>query len=251
MDVVVLLTPVLMYFHNTSQSNLPPNVAFVEVPYSQGPGFFANLMVYHELGHYVFEKLGGTDDRRPAFTTLLATMDRAFGEKFGDNIKTPGTRTWAKQVLEAWTEEVFCDLFALRNLGPAFSFALIDFLSLLGLMGEDVEGKFDEKHPAPALRLREQQRCLQKAGWWTSVENLPSGHVALMVRLGKSAPEYSLSSRTPLSPHLLKPSYPSFRLFTNWRRTSRRMAKLQQRTSPSTPKKSMSACCTVSYRRVS
>ncbi|HUE22270.1 MAG TPA: hypothetical protein VMQ86_11350 [Bryobacteraceae bacterium] len=91
-------------------------------------------------------------------------MDRSFGEKLGDRIKTPGTRTWAKRVLEAWTKEVFCDLFAVRNLGPAFSIALIDFLSLLGLMGEDVEGKF---------------------------ENLPSGHVSLMARLaGKTEPEY-------------------------------------------------------------
>jgi len=200
-DIVVLLTPELMYFHNTSQSNLPPNVVFVEVPYSQGPSFFANLMIYHELGHYVFEKLGDTDDRRPTFTSLVAAMDRAFGEKLGDSIKTPGTRTWAKRVLDAWTKEVFCDLFALRNLGPAFSFALIDFLSLLGLMGEDVEGKFDDEHPAPALRLREQQRCLQKGGWWASVENLPSGHVSLMARLaGKSEPAYFFDFQETMIP---------------------------------------------------
>jgi len=180
-----------MYFQNTSQSNLPPNMVFVEVPYSQGPSFFANLMIYHELGHYVFEKLGDTDDRRPAFTSLVAAMDRAFGENLSDTIKTPGNRAWAKRVLEAWTTEVFCDLFAVRNLGPAFSFALIDFLSLINLMGEDIEGKFDEEHPAPALRLREQQRCLQKSGWWASVEGLPSGHVSLMKRLaGKAEPEY-------------------------------------------------------------
>jgi hypothetical protein len=190
-DIVVLLTPELMYFHNTSQSNLPPNAVFVEVPYSQGPSFFANLMIYHELGHYVFERLGDTDDRRPAFTSLLTAMDRAFEDNLSDNIETPGTRTWAKRVLDAWTKEVFCDLFALRNIGPAFSFALIDFLSLIGLMGEDVEGKFDEEHPAPALRLREQQRCLQKGGWWASVEKLESGHVSLLTRLaGKTEPKY-------------------------------------------------------------
>ena len=180
-------------------------MVFVEVPYSQGPNFFANLMIYHELGHYVFERLADADDRRPAFTLLVSAMDRAFGEKLGDSIKTPGTRAWAKRVLEAWTKEVFCDLFALRNLGPAFSFALIDFLSLLGLMGEDVEGKFDEDHPAPARRLREQQKCLQKGGWWTPVENLPSGHVSLMARLaGKTEPEYFFEFQETVIPAFIE-----------------------------------------------
>jgi hypothetical protein len=147
-------------------------------------------MIYHELGHYVFESLADTD-RRPAFTSLLGAMNRAFSEKLADHITTPSLRTWAKRVLDAWTKEIFCDLFALRNLGPAFSFALIDFLSLIGLMGEDVEGKFDEDHPSPALRLREQQRCLQKDGWWASVESVPSEYVSLMARLaGDSQPEY-------------------------------------------------------------
>jgi len=58
-------------------------------------------------------------------------------------------------------------------------------------MGEDVGGRFDVDHPAPALRLREQQRCLQKEGWWATVENLESGHRSLMARLAdESEPEY-------------------------------------------------------------
>jgi hypothetical protein len=189
--IVVLLTPELMYYHNSPQSNLPSHMVFVEVPYSQGPSFFANLTIYHELGHYVFDRLADADNPRPTFTSLVAAMDHAFAETFGDLLKTPGNRTWAKRVLDSWTKEVFCDLFALRNLGPAYSFALIDILSLIGLMGEDVEGRFDEDHPALALRFREQQKCLQKEGWWTSVENMPSEHVSLVARLAaKNESEY-------------------------------------------------------------
>jgi hypothetical protein len=166
-------------------------MVFVEVPYSQGPSFFTNLTIYHELGHYVFDKLLDTDNPLPAFTSLVAAMNRAFAETFGDRIETPSTRTWVKRALDSSTKEVFCDLFALRNLGPAYSFALIDILSLIGLMGEDAESRFDEDHPALALRFREQQRCLQKEGWWPSVESLPSEHVSLVSRLaGKSESEY-------------------------------------------------------------
>jgi hypothetical protein len=54
--IVVLLTPHLMYYQ-TPQSHFPPHLVFVEIPYSQGPCFFTNLTIYHELGHYVFDRL--------------------------------------------------------------------------------------------------------------------------------------------------------------------------------------------------
>lgn len=189
--IVVSLTPELMYYHNTPQSQIPPEFVFVEVPYSQGPSFFTNLTLYHELGHYVFDTLAGAEKRSVAFTDLFEAMESAFAQKLGQRLTTPGNRTWAKGVLDAWTREIFCDLFALRHLGPAFSFALIDILSLIDLMGEETEATFDDEHPAPALRFREQLRRLEKDGWWTVVRDLPSEHVSLITRLaGKSEQDY-------------------------------------------------------------
>jgi hypothetical protein len=189
--LVVLLTPELMYYHNTPQLQLPPDFVFVEIPYSQAPGFFTNLTVYHELGHYVFDRLAAVDERSAAFTELFNAMDKAFEGTLGTAIISASTRTWAKSVLDAWTKELFCDLFALRHLGPAFSFALIDFLSLIGLMAEETEVTFDEKHPAPALRFREHLRRLDADGWWAEVRDLPSEHVSLVTRLaGKSKSDY-------------------------------------------------------------
>jgi len=189
--VVVLLTPELMYYHNTPQSRPPSQLAFVEVPYSQGPSFFTNLTIYHELGHYVYDSLADSYNQSTAFTALVAAMSRAFDDMFDESLKTPSTRTWAKRVLDAWTKEVFCDLFALRHLGPAFSFALIDMLSLIGLMEEETEVKFDAEHPATALRLREQLTRLRDDGWWAEVQDLPSEHVSLIARVaGKSESDY-------------------------------------------------------------
>jgi hypothetical protein len=194
--IVVLLTPELMYYHNTPQSKAQPQLAFVEVPYSQGPGFFTNLTIYHELGHYVYDRLADADDRNPAFKALAAAMDRAFDGMFDERLRTPSTRTWARRVLDAWTKEIFCDLFALRHLGPAFSFALIDILSLIGLMEEETEAKFDVEHPATAVRLREQLTLLRNDGWWAQVQDLQSEHVSLIMRLaGKSESEYFFEFR--------------------------------------------------------
>jgi dCTP deaminase len=131
-----------------------------------------------------FGKVGLADTgQSPAFTQLIEAQERAFAVNLGQSLTTPGTRTWAKGVLDAWTKEIFCDLFALRHLGAAFAFALIDILSLIGLMGEETEAIFDSDHPAPAARFREQLHRLEKDGWWTAIGNMPSEHVALLTRL--------------------------------------------------------------------
>jgi hypothetical protein len=33
----------------------PPEIGFVEIPYSQGTSFFANINIFHEIGHFVFQ----------------------------------------------------------------------------------------------------------------------------------------------------------------------------------------------------
>jgi hypothetical protein len=92
-------------------------------------------------------------------------------------------RTWVKRVLNAWALEIFCDLFAVRFLGPAFTFALIHFLSLLGLMREGTEVTFDEEHPATALRFKEQVGQLERDGWWPTTNSPISEHADLINRL--------------------------------------------------------------------
>ena len=156
-EIVVLLTPELMYYQNTPQLRLPEHLVFLEIPYSQGPGFFTNLAIYHELGHYVFDQLSDSPKQSPSFKLLTesleAAFEAAFNEKLGTQITTPSKIMAAKTVLDRWTQEIFCDLFAVRHIGPAFSFALIDILSLLGLMTADTETTFTSHHPATAIRF--------------------------------------------------------------------------------------------------
>lgn len=180
-DIVILLTPALMYYQ-VPESQLSPDLVFVEVPYSQGPSFFSNLTIYHELGHHVFDRLAAVRREGSAFEKLTRAQERAFDEKLGQKLESTN-RDWARRRLDAWTTEVFCDLFALRHLGPAYAFALIDFLSLISLMGPETEAVFDPEHPAPALRFREQVKRLEEDGWWVAVKDIPSAHISLLERL--------------------------------------------------------------------
>lgn len=182
--VVVLLTPELMYFQmphsgiKDAATNLspiipnapfPPNLGFVELPYSQGPSFFNNLVIYHEIGHFVYEELSIADgfasemirclqrNVKPDFTTLARNV-----------------QVYAIDVLQNWVQEVFCDLFAVRLIGPAFTFASVELFGLLGLMGSTAQIQFRSSHPAQACRFSEHLRQLQADGWWDLVKDIPA-----------------------------------------------------------------------------
>lgn len=192
-NIVVLLTPELMYFQNEVRrtDKLPQNTAFVEVPYSQGPNFFTNLVIFHEIGHFVFS--GGLARPGPARSVLKTLMSKidAVMSKIDAVMRTQpalagrelGGKTWARARLVAWTQEMFSDLFALQLIGPAFSFAIIDLLTLAALMRGDTEIVFDRDHPAPAFRMKEHRALLSENGWWEEISSLQAEHVALIERL--------------------------------------------------------------------
>ena len=179
-EIVALLTPELMYYHNTPRLPLATDLVFVEVPYSQGPGFFTNLTIYHEIGHWIYDQLKDAAVLRPVFAELTQTMETAFASHLRSLTRT---RSWAREVLDSWTREVFCDAFAVRHLGPAFSFALIDIFSLIGLIEKEKAVEFNSEHPAAAIRFKEHRTRLKEDGWWELIESLPSDHISLINEL--------------------------------------------------------------------
>src|SRR5260370_838678 len=50
-------------------------------------------------------------------------------------------------------------------------------------MRAETEAVFDEEHPAPALRFKEQLKQLTTDGWWRIVKEPESKHVTLINRL--------------------------------------------------------------------
>jgi hypothetical protein len=85
-SVVVLLTSQLMYFLNSTsdvpngqRGILPSKMGFVELPYSEGSSFFSNLVLFHELGHYVFGRC--KDAKRGPFANLANAMERSLGSQ--------------------------------------------------------------------------------------------------------------------------------------------------------------------------
>lgn len=176
--IVVLLSQQLNYFshRNTAVRDLaarisnslagapplPTGLAFIGIPYSQGAGLFTNIILYHELGHFVFE-----DARKASVLTpeIVKSLAAVFGNDFL-SLRPPTQAGYIDQ-LRTWTEEIYCDLFAIRLIGPAFSFASMELFSLMGRLRPETAVRFSDTHPAIACRFAQHLKILRGDGWWS------------------------------------------------------------------------------------
>src|SRR5438045_7295277 len=89
------------------------------------------------------------------------------------------------QVVLKWAKELFCDLFAIRLVGPCYSFAyiyLFDVTNLLNKGGTAIidlnetqpQMRFYRGYPSHPFRVKEQVELLKKEGWWNVVKDLDS-----------------------------------------------------------------------------
>lgn len=96
---------------------------------------------------------------------------------------------------------MFCDLFAIRLIGPAFSFASTELFGLLGLMSPGAQVMFSDSHPAQACRFSEHLRQLEMDGWWDLVKDIPAEQPkAIAQTAGRSVGEYRLDLDAELKP---------------------------------------------------
>jgi hypothetical protein len=185
-NVVILLTPQLMYFQRPHthvkgqarqvqtlipQATFPKKLGFIELPYSQGPSFFTNLAIYHEIGHFVYEELSTLPRPNPSFVDLSSAIDRSLSSALRKS-PDPKLRAVAENIVESWTQEIFCDLFAIRLVGPAFSFALVEILGMLDFLSSEARVKFDEEHPASAFRFAQHVSMLREDSWWGAIADI-------------------------------------------------------------------------------
>ena len=201
--LTALLTPELNYFQSSHTSlkvaanalksqipeaTWPSLMGFVELPYSQGPSFFTNILLYHEIGHFVFEELfqkGGSADGGPLYRIVYESLEEVYGQDFtglsGDE------QSGMARFLLNWALEIFCDVFAIRLIGPAFSLASVEMFSLLGLLDESQAVRFSPSHPAPACRYAQHLEQLgNKDAWWDHVRTISGAHAKLIEELAST-----------------------------------------------------------------
>jgi hypothetical protein len=218
--LLILLTPEFMYLQRPhtqikDQAQLvqsfipdacfPQKLGFVELPYSQGPSLFTNLAIYHEIGHFVYEDLSHRAPPDRGFETLnkslARTLNKVFDLRSGNRQKREENRearALGQRILLEWTQEIFCDLFALRLLGPAFSFALMEIMGMLGFLSKRQCETFNATHPAPAFRFAEHVRLLRDDAWWSAIADVKAEQKRLLESFSRrSNYQFLMDRRNP------------------------------------------------------
>lgn len=196
-QIVPLLTRDLMYFHNSTRTEseeevvidaepvFPTEYLFVELPYSQGNRLFSNLMVFHEIGHSVFQQM--THAKDPAMNPWVEAAEHSIAAhpSLVDTEVDKETKAQVNDIINTWTQELFCDLFAVRIIGPAYTWALIDLMWLEGSLSGNRPSSTE--HPPSILRLSEQLRQLRNDGWLRKADVFPRFKMAFAQTLSKES----------------------------------------------------------------
>jgi hypothetical protein len=151
----------------------PTKLALIAMPYSQEANLFSNLLICHEMGHFVFEQLELEKELSPHVERILRR-----------HLNIPGISeldlSWCRERLWSWAEEIYCDRFAIGLIGPAFSFSYIELFDVIGASASDQVNEFSDTHPSDACRFHEHFEQLRYAGWWPLLDRYGKGYGELV-----------------------------------------------------------------------
>jgi hypothetical protein len=174
----------------------PKFLGLIGIPYSQADGIFLNCSLAHEMGHFIFQE--------DVFTLAQGKIDDAL-ERMVSDIGKPledEEITLCRDLISGWTEEMFCDLFAICLIGPAFSFALSQLLTA-SILIESTAGQpedfylYGQYHPASVARFSVHQRLLEKLGWWQEIQGWPSAPVEVLRLCAGSNSQFRIEVELP------------------------------------------------------
>lgn len=181
----------------------PPKLALIAMPYSQEASLFSNLLICHEMGHFVFEEL-----------RLEDSLSRHIEQSLRKHI--PASRqhsepdlSWCRERLSSWCEEIYCDRFAIGLIGPAFSLSYIELFDVAGVVENDQVNEFSDTHPSDACRFHEHAEQLERAGWLLLLEN-QGGTYAELIRELHRIPEDRYDFASEEKPDLARPVLEAF-----------------------------------------
>jgi hypothetical protein len=172
-------------------TSFPKFLGFIGIPYSQADGLFLNCSLAHEMGHFIFQE----DVYRYVEEKIDDALDRMVRD-IGKTLRDEEV-TLCRDLISGWTEETFCDLFAICLIGPAFSFAFSQLVAASMLIGRpegepDVFYRFEQDHPADVARFHSHQKLLDKLGWWQEIQNWSSAPAKVLKSCVKRASLFTI-----------------------------------------------------------
>lgn len=148
---------------------LPEDIGVLKFPYCAAQEVLVNCILFHEMGHYIYEKTNLEQQFLHDIESNLTTFVQ--DNKIIEELKPKDPDLAFKKLfiyvgglMSSWADEIFADIVAIRILGPAFHFAL---LVLEQILRTDIKRNrnFSRTHPADDFRFKIHAKWLNKGIW--------------------------------------------------------------------------------------
>lgn len=148
---------------------LPEDIGILKFPYCAAHDVLMNCILFHEMGHYIYERTKLEESFLRKIEEELAEF--VINEDILEKLKPVQPRVawnrlsiYVRGLMAAWADEIFADIFAVRILGPAFHLAC---LQIENILPTNIEGDkdFSRTHPADKFRFKIHAEWLKEGGW--------------------------------------------------------------------------------------
>lgn len=148
---------------------LPEDIGILKFPYSAAHDVLENCILFHEMGHYIYER---TELEKSFLKKIEKDLVKfVIEEKVLEKLKPLQPHVawnrlsmYVNGLMAAWADEIFADILAIRILGPAFHLAC---LQMEHILPTNIEGDkdFSRTHPADNFRFKTHAEWLKEGGW--------------------------------------------------------------------------------------
>ena len=146
---------------------LPPEIGILKFPYCAAQELLVNCILFHEMGHYIYEKTGL---QNVFYNNIISSLGEFIkNKKIMEKITAPllvqrRLINYVSSLMLRWADEIFADIFAIRVLGPAFHFACLVLEQILPT-GIERNRNFSRTHPANNFRFKTHAKWLTDGDW--------------------------------------------------------------------------------------
>jgi len=134
----------------------PVETGILMFPYCSAQEVLVNCILFHEMGHYIYERTGLREQFNENIEISLSEFVKT--TKLMSELKAPllagkPLLNYVQHLILNWADEIFADIFAIRLLGPAYHLAYLEMEQILPV---DIERnrKFSRTHPADDFRFK-------------------------------------------------------------------------------------------------
>lgn len=151
-----------------------PRIAVISVPYVEGSrALWFPICLGHELGHVRIEHFRGSAEALPDYSSQIDETDAELAELLERESRPDqsglGKIEDLRQLIRQWTEELACDINAVRAFGPAGMTAITEFIASLHPPADGASPwmpqQASKSHPSLNTRVHIMTKALARMGF--------------------------------------------------------------------------------------